>query len=67
MKKKLLLVSAFLASQLIADSINFDMVNKNPQRVVPNSTNEIYSFNNSVKDSMNSVVNISAKRHVNPA
>ena len=64
MKKKLLLVSVLLSSQLIADSISFDMVNKNPERVVPNTTNEIYSFNNSVKDSMNSVVNISAKRHV---
>jgi len=63
-KKKLLLVSVLLSSQLIADSISFDMVNKNPERVVPNTTNEIYSFNNSVKDSMNSVVNISAKRHV---
>ncbi len=64
MKKKLLLVSAFLATQLLADSIDFDMVNKNPERVIPNSSNQIYSFNNSVKDSMHSVVNISAKRNV---
>lgn len=64
MRKKLLLVSAFLATQLLAESITFDTVNKNPNRVVPNSLNEIYSFNNSVKDAMNSVVNISAKRHV---
>jgi serine protease Do len=41
------------------------MMDKNPQRVAPNSTNQILSFNNSIKDSMNSVVNISAKRHVN--
>lgn len=64
MKKKLLLASTLIASQLFAESINFDMMEKNPTRVAPNSTNQILSFNNSIKKSMNSIVNISAKRHV---
>ena len=64
MKKKLLLASTLIASQLFAESINFEMVEKNPARVAPNSSNQILSFNNSIKSSMNSVVNISAKRHV---
>lgn len=63
-KKKLLLASTLIASQLFAESITFDMVEKNPTRIAPNSANEILSFNNSIKDSMHSVVNISAKRHV---
>ncbi|WP_108064160.1 Do family serine endopeptidase [Poseidonibacter lekithochrous] len=64
MKKKLLLASTLIASQLFAESINFDMMEKNPTRVAPNSANQILSFNNSIKKSMNSIVNISAKRHV---
>jgi len=63
-KKKLLLASTLIASQLFAESINFEMVEKNPARVAPNSTNQILSFNNSINKSMNSIVNISAKRHV---
>lgn len=64
MKKKLLLASAFIASQLFAESINFDMVEKNPTRVAPNTQNQILSFNENIKNAMNSIVNISAKRHV---
>ncbi len=65
MKKKLLLASTLIASQLFADSINFNMVKKNPTRIAPNTNNQILSFNNSIKDSVNSIVNISTKRHVN--
>ncbi len=65
MKKKLLLASTLIASQLFADSINFNMVKKDPTRIAPNTNNQILSFNNSIKDSINSIVNISAKRHVN--
>ena len=64
MKKKLLLASTLIASQLFAESINFNMVEKNPTRVAPNTTSQILSFNDSIKNSMNSIVNISAKRHV---
>ena len=61
---KLLLVSSLLAVNLMAASIDFEMAQKNPTRITPNQPNQILSFNNSLKDSMKSVVNISAKRHV---
>ncbi|MDD3008296.1 MAG: Do family serine endopeptidase [Arcobacter sp.] len=64
MKKKLLIISTILATQLFAKTIDFEMMDKNPVRVTPNSTNEILSFNSSIKNSVNSIVNISAKRHV---
>jgi len=63
-KKKLLIISTILATQLFAKTIDFEMMDKNPVRVAPNSTNEILSFNSSIKNSVNSIVNISAKRHV---
>lgn len=64
MKKKLLIISTLIATQLFAKTIDFEMMEKNPTRISPNSTNEILSFNVSVKDSINSIVNISAKKHV---
>ena len=64
MKKKLLLISTLIATQLFAKTIDFEMMDKNPTRITPNSTNEILSFNSSIKNSVNSIVNISAKRHV---
>ena len=64
MKKKLLIISALIATQLFAKTIDFEMMDKNPIRVAPNSSNEIMSFNDSVKNSVNSIVNISAKKHV---
>lgn len=64
MKKKLLIVSTLIATQLFAKTIDFEMMDKNPARVAPNSNNQILSFNESIKNSLNSIVNISAKRHV---
>lgn len=64
MKKRLLVISTLIAAQLFAESIDFQVMDKNPTRVTPNSTAEILSFNNSIKDSMHSIVNISAKKHV---
>jgi len=63
-KKKLLFASTLIASQLFAESINFNMMDKNPQRVAPNTNNQILSFNGAIKKSMQSIVNISTKRHV---
>ncbi|MDD2886673.1 MAG: Do family serine endopeptidase [Aliarcobacter sp.] len=65
MKKKLLLISTLIATQLFSKTIDFEMMDSNPTRTSPNSTNEILSFNNSIKDSIHSIVNISAKKHVN--
>ena len=64
MKKKLLIISTLIATQLFAKTIDFEMMDKNPTRVAPNSNNEILSFNSSIKNSVNSIVNISAKKHV---
>jgi len=63
-KKKLLIISTIIATQLFAKTIDFEMMDKNPVRVTPNSTSEILSFNSSIKNSLNSIVNISAKKHV---
>ena len=65
MKKKLLFASTLIASQLFAESINFNMIDKNPERIAPNTNNQILSFNGAIKKSMKSIVNISTKRHVN--
>jgi serine protease Do len=64
-KKKLLIISTLIATQLFAKTIDFEVMDSNPTRTSPNSTNEILSFNNSIKNSVHSIVNISAKRHVN--
>jgi serine protease Do len=63
-KKKLLIISTLIATQLFAKTIDFEMMNKNPVRVSPNSNSEILSFNNNIKDSVNAIVNISAKKHI---
>ncbi len=64
MSKKAILFTAILASSLFASSIDFQMAEKNPQRVTPSNPHQILSFNESVKDAMHSVVNIAAKRKV---
>lgn len=64
MKKQLLLISTLIASQLFSKTIDFEIVDSNPTRISPNSSSEILSFNNSIKDSVHSIINISAKKHV---
>ena len=64
MKKKLLFASTLIASQLFAESINFNIIDKNPTRVTPNVNNQILSFNSAIKKSIKSIVNISTKRHI---
>jgi serine protease Do len=63
-KKKLLIISTLIATQLFAKTIDFETMDQNPTRVAPNSNNEILSFNSSIKNSVDSIVNISAKKHV---
>nr|WP_063353227.1 Do family serine endopeptidase [Aliarcobacter lanthieri] len=50
---------------MVAKSIDFEEMDKNPDRITPNSMHQVLSFNNSLKSSINSIVNISAKRNVN--
>lgn len=66
MNKKLILISTLIATSLFAKSIDFEEMDRNPQRIAPNSSGQILSFNNSIKSSVDSIVNISAKRSVSP-
>jgi len=58
---KTLLLSTILSSALLANSITFENAPKGPTHRLPNSKNEIMSFNSVIKDSMNAVVNISTR------
>lgn len=62
--KKSFIIASIIATNLFANSINFEMADKNPQRIAPNNLQQILSFNSSVKEPMKSVVNIAAKRTV---
>ena len=64
MKTKSFFIATLIATNLLANSIDFQMAEKSVQRVAPNSANEILSFNNSINEPMKSVVNIAAKKHV---
>ncbi|PLY06434.1 MAG: serine protease [Arcobacter sp.] len=64
MTKKSILIATLIATNLFATSIDFNMAEMNPQRVAPNNQNQILSFHNSIKEPMQSVVNIAAKRTV---
>lgn len=65
MIKKIVVVSLVLSTLLLSKNIEFEEMDKNPNRVAPNSQSEILSFNSSINSSLNSVVNISTKRSVN--
>ncbi len=64
MMKKSFLLAALIATNIFAANIDFEMAQKDPKRVTPNTMQEILSFNDTVKDAMKSVVNIAAKRRV---
>ncbi|QDF30190.1 Do family serine endopeptidase [Halarcobacter anaerophilus] len=65
MRKKLFFVAIILiATNLFANSIDFQMAEKSPQRVTPNNSNQILSFHSTINNAMQSVVNIAAKRRV---
>merc|ERR1711941_245433 len=61
MTKRAFFIATLFATSLFANSIDFQMAEKSPQRVVPNNPNQILSFNDSIKEPMKSVVNIAAK------
>lgn len=64
MKTKLFLVSTLVTVQLFSQTLTLQKAPENPVRIAPNNGSEIFSFNNSIKDSIKSIVNISTKRHV---
>ena len=57
----MLLATLFITldTTLLANTITFENAPKSPKHKLPNSKNEILSFHSILKDSMNSVVNIS--------
>ena len=57
--KKTLLLSSLLTVSLFSGEITFENAATNPKHKLPNSQNEILSFNSILKESMNAVVNIS--------
>ena len=61
--KKLFLLSTIAAVSLYAGSITFENAPENPTHRVPVTGNEILSFSHTIKNTLNSVVNISTRRH----
>ncbi len=59
MIKKAILIISLFSTNLFATTITFENAPKNPKHKLPNANNEILSFHSILKDSMNSVVNIS--------
>ncbi|MBU1667688.1 Do family serine endopeptidase [bacterium] len=59
--KKSIWLSALLSASLLAGNIEFEHAPAQPEHKLPNSKNEILSFNSILKESMNAVVNISTK------
>lgn len=64
MSRKIFLTSLLLATSLLSKNIEFEKVEQNPKRVAPNQMQEILSFSSSLQTSVNSIVNISAKKTV---
>ena len=64
MTKKSILIATLIATNLFANNIDFNMAEKNPTRIAPNTSQQILSFNDSIKEPMQSVVNIAARRTV---
>ncbi|HHS93615.1 MAG TPA: Do family serine endopeptidase, partial [Campylobacterales bacterium] len=58
---KTLLIPTLLSASLLAGNITFENAPPNPKHRLPNGKNEILSFHEILKDSMNAVVNISTK------
>jgi len=59
--QKSLLLSILLSVTVIAGTITFENAPSNPEHRLPHGKNEILSFHEILKDSMNAVVNISTK------
>jgi serine protease Do len=63
MLKKSIIIS-LLASFTLANTINFNQIEKNPNRLEPSNSNTIVSYSKTIKGIKNSVVNISTKTKV---
>ena len=59
--KKSILLSLLLTASLFSTEIELKDTPNAPKHKLPNSQNEIFSFNSILKESMNAVVNISTR------
>ncbi|MEA3512557.1 MAG: Do family serine endopeptidase [Campylobacterota bacterium] len=64
MFKQKILLSLVVATTMYGNSITLDTIKESNNRVNPSDTNQILSFNNSTKDAVHSIVNISTKKRV---
>jgi len=62
MSKKILITLAIFTSLVVGDSVSLENAPKNPKHRLPTNQNEILSFSNILKNSMNAVVNISTSK-----
>ena len=62
--KKLTAISAILAVSLFSAEVKFDMAPRGAEHIMPNSLNQVFSFNKAVERARKAVVNISTKKHV---
>ncbi len=62
--KKIIFFNLAFITFLSATTLNLNLAPSDPKRVTPNNISEILSFNDAIKDAMDSVVNISTKQHV---
>ncbi len=60
--KKIVLLSTITAVALVASSITIESMPTNPKRVYPSNDKIVLSYNNSIKDVKQSVVNISTTK-----
>lgn len=59
-----IIISTFIAANMFAASIDFNMANNNIKRIEPENINQVFSFNKSIKGAQKSVVNISTKQKI---
>ncbi len=67
MVKKMFITTLIVTTSLFANSIQMNLVDQNPDRKNIVNSAEILSFNESVKDAIHSVVNISTKKRIKTA
>jgi len=61
--KKIVLISTVLAISLFAE-VKFNLAPKNPEHIMPTSKEQVLSYNEAIKDAVESVVNISTKKSI---
>ncbi len=64
MIKKSLIIATLIVTNIFASNLTLKDAQKDPKRINPSNSNQVFSFNDSVQEPMKSVVNIAAKRKV---